>query len=397
MENVTFPFEITYLVSIIFAAISCIFIPFMVIPRQGEGAKDEQQYGSLSNIDPIPSSESERPRTGGEYFDGEYYDGMYNHHELMAEKEWRFLNSNPHAHTVKFKPSHTSLWSAATAGSMDSYFPRWSWEGGDDGRFVDVTATTATGGGGSIVYEVCIKCLEERKVMLLGDGNPHYGQSGSQHWPDRPIIRRDENGHILPFLPYVHPSPLRPSQRHLREQEESSRSSLMVLGDGSEVTVNGFESQLRIEGLLHSLPAISEMRRERQGENWQERLRPLGDPGWGMNAGRPMNLDGVGSVQGRMSGHPVDGLLHYLNRYESRESRDWGMESRVRRDDKDGSECGKGRLITSVGRPPVGVRRSSWGKGMDSSMSGGSLGVVVKSYPNGWSTRESRGAGGGWV
>lgn len=85
--------------------------------------------------------EGDRPRTGGEYSD-----------HLSTESRRRILGN---------KPSQTSLWSSATAGSGNYFFPRWSWEPEvvwPDERYQHKSS--------DVVYEVCVKCLEERVVVV---------------------------------------------------------------------------------------------------------------------------------------------------------------------------------------------------------------------------------------
>jgi hypothetical protein len=75
--------------------------------------------------------------------------------ESVEEKEYHKGSE----HTLDSKTGTTSFDSFATAASEESYFPRWSWEGErewDAEKYRD----------GNVVYEVCIKCLSERRVLL---------------------------------------------------------------------------------------------------------------------------------------------------------------------------------------------------------------------------------------
>jgi hypothetical protein len=153
LSNPTFPFERAYLCSIIFAITGLLFVPFMRIGKQGVGSKPDIE-------DP---TEVNRPRTAGEYSDrislGSYE--AHNSHE------------GPHRHEFghEIGNSSASIETCATNGSQDSYFPRWSWEG--DKQFRQT----------NILYEVCVKCLEERRV-IVGHNQPYGGA-----WHERPVGR----------------------------------------------------------------------------------------------------------------------------------------------------------------------------------------------------------------
>jgi hypothetical protein len=107
----------------------------------------EERAGSIHTI-----VEEDRPGSGSKYSD--------------------YL-SDGRRRTLGYRPSETSLWSAATLGSVNSFFPRWSWETEKDKSWPDRYREKE-----NVVYEVCIKCLEERRVVLQ-DGNPRTSARGS--------------------------------------------------------------------------------------------------------------------------------------------------------------------------------------------------------------------------
>jgi hypothetical protein len=158
--DVDLPFERAYLCSIIFAVTGLLFIPFMKIGRQGKRSPPPSITG-------ITMIEEERPRTAREYSDD----------RLSTEDR----------HIIGNKPSQSSLWSSATAGSVDTFFPRWSWEGEiawPDDRYRPKSSI--------VVYEVCVKCLEERRVVVQND-NLDMHQNGHQVLDPNPFRRIDEN------------------------------------------------------------------------------------------------------------------------------------------------------------------------------------------------------------
>jgi hypothetical protein len=121
-KNTTFPFEHAYLCSIVFAVVGLLCVPFMRIGMQG------------GKTPPPLSKESG---------------------ELVVQKGYHKGSE----HTLDSKTDMTSFNSGATHDSIESYFPRWSWEGErewDAEKYRD----------GNVVYEVCIKCLAEQRVLL---------------------------------------------------------------------------------------------------------------------------------------------------------------------------------------------------------------------------------------
>jgi len=132
--DVNLPFEHAYLCSIMFAVASFLFIPFMKIEMQGTKLPPPLTKDRIM-------IEEECPRQGGEYSDRP--------------------STESHRQILGIKPSQSSLWSAATAGSIDSFFPRWSWEpemAWPDDRYQHKS--------NNVVYEVCVNCLEERVVVV---------------------------------------------------------------------------------------------------------------------------------------------------------------------------------------------------------------------------------------
>jgi hypothetical protein len=129
--NITFAFERAYLCSIVFAGVGCLFIPFMRIGKQGG---------------------SRKPMTPSTYRDVEC--------QTSYDPDFAFGESNGSSDTISV---------ACTYGSEESYFPRWSWE--EEREWSDQRHRSV--GEENVVYEVCVKCLEERKVAIStnGDGN----------------------------------------------------------------------------------------------------------------------------------------------------------------------------------------------------------------------------------
>jgi hypothetical protein len=141
-RDLNLPYFRAYLCSILFSVLGLFFIPFMKIETQGR-----KRPPSSPQI--VHSFEEDRPRTGGEYSDDHS-----NRKEIRESGGQRSLGR---------KVSNSSKWSVATVGTEESYFPRWSWE---DERWIGSRGERYR--GAEVVYEVCVKCLEERKV-ILGD------------------------------------------------------------------------------------------------------------------------------------------------------------------------------------------------------------------------------------
>jgi hypothetical protein len=149
--NVTFPFERVYLCGILFSLVSLFLVPFLKIGNQGKRSTRPSMEEQAENIRPIV--EEERLGSGDKYY------------EYLSDGRRR---------TIGYKPSETSLWSAATVGSVSSFFPRWSWETDKEKSWPGDRYLERE----NVVYEVCIKCLEERRVVLQ-DGNQRVSERGS--------------------------------------------------------------------------------------------------------------------------------------------------------------------------------------------------------------------------
>lgn len=127
--------------TILFAVVSLLFVPFMKIEKQGSMSTTPSIASSSTTAVNERSPQAVRGTTDGNI------DSTDRHKE--------------NSHVLAQKPSEGSLASAATAGSSDSYFPRWSWEQmkqwpDDRHKYPD----------DNVVYEVCIKCLQERRVLV---------------------------------------------------------------------------------------------------------------------------------------------------------------------------------------------------------------------------------------
>jgi hypothetical protein len=149
--DVTFPFERAYLCSMLFALVSLFLVPFLKIGNQGKRSPRSSMEEQVESIRTIV--EEERSGSGDKYY------------EYLSDGRRR---------TIGYKPSETSLWSAATMGSVNSFFPRWSWETDKEKSWPGDRYLERE----NVVYEVCIKCLEERRVVLQ-DGNQRASSRGS--------------------------------------------------------------------------------------------------------------------------------------------------------------------------------------------------------------------------
>lgn len=155
--DVTFPFERAYLGGIAFAGISLLFIPFMQLDKQGTG--DSKPPMTSTTLFDSETQES-LPRSAGEYRDGVSDEG------------------DP---SLTTKASQSTLGSAATYGSDATYFDRWSWE---ENPFWPPRPGEyhCHDGASEILYEVCVKCLEERRVILpvRHPGEERYSQGQAE-------------------------------------------------------------------------------------------------------------------------------------------------------------------------------------------------------------------------
>jgi hypothetical protein len=162
ISNINLPFERAFLCSILFAVIGVLFVPFMRIRKQGDSPETEKNEGLLE----------ERPRTGGEYSDRS--SGEHDHHSHRDQE---------HQYGLEFGGSTLTVDTMATTGSQRSYFPRWSWE--DERQWKDKRFRES-----NIVYEVCIKCLEERRVIVKEN------ESTDAAWQQLPDGRRQSRREI---------------------------------------------------------------------------------------------------------------------------------------------------------------------------------------------------------
>lgn len=150
-KDITFAFDRAYLCSILFAVIGVLFVPFMRIEKQGGRAKAENEKG-------VPHdgiTGEERPRSAGEHMDSE--------NQILVDSQG-----------LSSAGSYRSFATQATWATYDSdrsFFPRWSWEGEREFRG---QRSHNFGEGAHVVYEVCIKCMEERRVLLA-----NYESQGS--------------------------------------------------------------------------------------------------------------------------------------------------------------------------------------------------------------------------
>jgi hypothetical protein len=135
----------------LFALISTFLVPFLKIGNQGKRSPRPSMEEEAENMRNIV--EEERSGSGDKYY------------EYLSDGQRR---------TIGYKPSETSLWSAATMGSVNSFFPRWSWETDKEKSWPGDRYLERE----NVVYEVCIKCLEERRVVLQ-DGNQRVSERGS--------------------------------------------------------------------------------------------------------------------------------------------------------------------------------------------------------------------------
>jgi hypothetical protein len=149
-----------------------------------------------------PTVEEDRPRTAGEYSD-----------RTSRESHRRIIGN---------KPSQTSLWSSATAGSVDSFFPRWSWEPEivwPDDRYQHKSS--------NVVYEVCVKCLEERMVVV--QPNPVDAGDRPQTMDPNPFSPIEDNSYLDPSGPAIDEFPNGEGVYIKREARTGSFSSTETL------------------------------------------------------------------------------------------------------------------------------------------------------------------------
>lgn len=139
----TFPFQRVYICGVGFATFGILFIPFMNLEMQG-GKETKRSSAIVENTFFDQEAQDYTPRAAGEYRD------------VAVESPLQTLGS---------KASQSTLGTVATYGSEETYFQRWSWE--DDPYWPRKSNgyNEHTGASG-MAYEVCIKCLEERRIIL---------------------------------------------------------------------------------------------------------------------------------------------------------------------------------------------------------------------------------------
>lgn len=134
VPGVTAPYFRAHLCGAIFAIIALLFIPFMNIEPQGTKSRETTQ---LSDGQQLPQRSYSSEQSNG---------------STSTEADV--------PRTLKSQSSNASGWSGATLQTEGSYFPRWSWE---DEKWLESRDNSYR--GAEVVYEVCVKCLEERKVV----------------------------------------------------------------------------------------------------------------------------------------------------------------------------------------------------------------------------------------
>jgi len=148
-KDITFAFGRAFTCSILFAVVGLTFVPFMRIGKQGSG------YAEIEKLEELNAKETNiLNRHPSNYRDGESQ--TYNNYETLV-----FSTSTSNS-------SFTSHLTQGTYGSQNSFFPRWSWE--DESEHRDQREID-----GQVLYEVCIKCSEERKIRL--ERNPYQNQA----------------------------------------------------------------------------------------------------------------------------------------------------------------------------------------------------------------------------
>lgn len=188
IADIDFPYERAYLCTILFAVVGFLSVPFMRIGKLGGKAEPGKNNVVIE----------ERPRTGGEYSD---------------TSSRRRDNGSCHSqleHQFEFGSSTLSVDTLATTRSQVSFFPRWSWE---DEHLWKANRFRES----NIVYEVCIKCLEERKVVVQDNGEYVVGR---QQLPGERVHSRREPEELERCWTQL-PSERRPSKRKTEEVNRS--------------------------------------------------------------------------------------------------------------------------------------------------------------------------------
>ncbi|KAG9232815.1 major facilitator superfamily domain-containing protein [Amylocarpus encephaloides] len=158
MSDVTFPYGRAYLCGVAFAAVGLLFIPFMKLDMAASSERNPRMTTDGVLID---HQIHESPRSAGEY-----------HDRINTENQQNITN----------EPGQSSFSSGATRGREETYFPRWSWEEERNWTPKPEGYEDRSSNSGSIIYEVCIKCLEERKVTLAAKHVDGGMKEGSLSW-----------------------------------------------------------------------------------------------------------------------------------------------------------------------------------------------------------------------
>lgn len=192
--NINFPYERAYLCTILFAVIGVLFVPFMRIGKQGSNLKPEQNEEMMED----------RPRTGREYSHRSSGEQGNDYHDSQQQ----------HQFGLEFGSSTLTVDTFATTGSQKSYFPRWSWE--DERQWKGNRYRES-----NVVYEVCIKCLEERRV-IVGENGAHDG--GWQQLPDERRQSRRQQHQLEVESGWTQLPDERWQTKHQLEDEERDRT-----------------------------------------------------------------------------------------------------------------------------------------------------------------------------
>jgi hypothetical protein len=134
--NVNLPYKRAYFCTILFAVIGLLFVPFMRIGKQGDRTEPEKNDVESKGV----------PRIRGEHSDGSHL----RHINVRSQQDGPF----------DCESSTLTINTMATIGSQRSYLPRWSWED-------ELLWKSGPCSESNISYEVCIKCLQERKIVVV--------------------------------------------------------------------------------------------------------------------------------------------------------------------------------------------------------------------------------------
>ena len=232
ITDIDFPYERAYLCTILFAVVGFLFVTFTRIGKLGGNTDTEKKSVAIC----------ERPRTAGEYS------------VMSSERRGSGSCNSQRDCQYDFGSTILSVDTLATTGRQVSFFPRWSWENKHlwkSHRFRE----------SNIVCEVCIKCLEERKVVV--QDNVGYNARWKQiPGEEREWVREQEEVETGETRP---PGDLSQSRR---EAEETNPSWARLLEER-----NRSRRDAEIERSWRRLPdEVSQSRREPQVEPGWTRL-----------------------------------------------------------------------------------------------------------------------------